>query len=186
MTWAASVFGSGQDQFGNSLADAGGVGTAERITWCPYYDEPSDGRYYLHLGLAHHMSAPPNERAAFRTIPEMYVGDFIPEAFIPGQQPTPTLARGVPFFVNTGVLAVESFNVIGTEVLWVDGPLSVQSEVMVNFVDQIGNVGPGDVVIPNATFAVLPGFSAHLKTSSALAPAIKFAQGLVPGNWPRG
>lgn len=32
MTWAASVFAAGQDQFGGSIATSGGVGTAERIT----------------------------------------------------------------------------------------------------------------------------------------------------------
>src|SRR6185436_21194313 len=37
MTWAASGFRSGQDQFGDSISNDGGWGTAERLTWCPYY-----------------------------------------------------------------------------------------------------------------------------------------------------
>ncbi|MBN8626948.1 MAG: hypothetical protein J0M17_15815, partial [Planctomycetes bacterium] len=94
-TWAASVFAFGQDQFGGSIATAGGVGTAERFTYLPYYDEPSDGRYYLHTGVGHYFSAPNDKSVNFRTIPEMYIGAFNQAASAPNQQPVPTTVSGI-------------------------------------------------------------------------------------------
>lgn len=153
-TWAASYFRSGQDQFGGSISTDGGHGTAERVTWLPFYDEPSNGRYYLHLGLGHFFNAPPRDLAAFRSIPEIFVGEF---AAAPGGatgssgQALPIVFNGTPFFVNTGAVGVNSFNVIGTELLWVNGPLSLQSEMMVNFVN-----------LPGGNTAVFPGGYAQL------------------------
>ena len=136
MTWAASAFAAGQDQFGGSLADTGGIGTAERLTWLPYYDEPSGGRYYTHLGLGHHYSAPNDHLFNFRTVPEMYIGQFVSTVSAPNQQPTPNATFGMPFVLASGILSVRNFNVVGSELLWVHGPWSLQSEGMVNFVDQ--------------------------------------------------
>lgn len=162
-TWAASVFASGQDQFGNTLFEnqtssgaftninMGGVGTAERFTWVPYWDECTKGEDYLHLGVGHYFNAPPGQTTSFRTIPELYIGQAA-NVLNGGSsfQQTPGGANGTPFFVNTGALPVNFFNVLGTELLWVRGPLSLQSEGMVNFVTQSG------------TTAVLPGFYAQV------------------------
>src|SRR5262249_2535048 len=101
-TWAASVFAAGNDQFGRSITQAGALGSAERITWWPRYDEASDGRYYLHLGAGHFFSAPNNKTVNFRSIPELYVGQFNQATSGPNQQPTPTVTSGMPFFVATG------------------------------------------------------------------------------------
>ncbi|MBL9093995.1 MAG: porin [Planctomycetaceae bacterium] len=137
-TWAASAFAAGQDQYGGSIATAGGIGTAERFTLLPYYDEQSDGRYYLHMGAGHYFSAPNDHAVNFRTIPEMYVGQYNSAADPnPGQQPVPTTIRGVPFFVATGTLPVDHYNVLGSELLWVNGPWSLQSEGMANFVNRL-------------------------------------------------
>jgi phosphate-selective porin OprO/OprP len=135
-TWAGSVFAAGQDQFGGSLTNQGGVGTAERVTWLPYYDDASDGRYYLHLGAGHYFSAPNNKTVNFRSIPELYIGQFNSAASGPNQQPTPTVTSGMPFFVATGNMSVYNYNVLGSELLWVRGPLSVQTEWMANCVNQ--------------------------------------------------
>lgn len=140
-TWAASVFAAGQDQYGGSVATSGGVGTAERFTHLLQYDEESGGRYYTHIGAAHYFSAPNDKSAVFRTIPEVFIGaqnQPIPGAD-PGQQPLPGGFSGTPFFVNTRPLPVQNFNVFGSEYLWVYGPLSVQSEAMINFVNRTNN-----------------------------------------------
>ncbi|MGC3968598.1 MAG: porin [Pirellulales bacterium] len=139
-TWAASAFAAGQDQYGGSIATAGGIGTAERFTFLPYYDEQSDGRYYLHTGVGHYFSAPNDKSVNFRTIPELYIGAFNQAAAAGNQQPVPTTVSGMPFFVATGALPVYNFNVLGSEFLWVHGPWSVQSEGMVNFVNRTGNL----------------------------------------------
>jgi len=144
-TWAASGFRSGQDQFGDSISDNGGWGTAERLTFLPWWDDSSNGRGYLHLGLGHFLSLPPNNLANFRTIPEVFIGENAPGAVGTSGQALPGQINGTPFFVATGALPVNNFNVVGTEILWVNGAFSFQSEAMINYVDQ--QVGPS-VVLP--------------------------------------
>ncbi len=85
------------------------------------------------------MNAPPRERARFRSVPEIYVGEFVVP---PGEpigtsgQPVPDVADGTPFSVDTGVLDGTSLvQTGGLESLWVRGPFSWQSEAMVCFVD---------------------------------------------------
>lgn len=132
-TWAASVFRSGQDQFGGTLTDDGGWGTAERATMLPMWEE--DGKRYLHLGAGHFFHAPPDETYNFRTIPEFYIGANGPGAVGTSGQAVPGGANGTPFFLATGNLNLSSYNVVGSELLWVDGPISLQSEAMVTMCD---------------------------------------------------
>lgn len=143
-TWAASVFRTGQDQFGGSISTDGGWGTAERFTFCPYYDEPADGRYYLHTGLAHFLSAPPNDTFNFRSVPEFFIGENAAGVVGTSGQAVPGALNGTPFFVATGPLGVRNYNVLGTELLWVHGPLSVQAEAMGTYVQRTAG--------PNVTF----------------------------------
>ena len=49
-TWGLGFFGSDSDNFAYSLGND--YALTGRWTWCPYYDEPSDGRYALHFGIA--------------------------------------------------------------------------------------------------------------------------------------
>lgn len=132
MTWAASGFRTGQDQFGNSISTDGGWGTAERLTFLPFW--ACEGEEYLHLGLGHYFNSPPRDRVNFRTIPEFFVGEHAPGVVGTSGAAVPGGQDGTPFFLSTGTLIVDSFNVLGTELLWVEGPLSLQSETMVNFV----------------------------------------------------
>jgi phosphate-selective porin OprO/OprP len=137
-TWAASFFRAGQDQFGGSISLQGGWAFCERITHLFAWDEPSGGRYYLHGGLGHFFSAPPNRTFNFRTIPEIYIGDVGNDNQVgTSGQPTPGPNNGTPFFVATGPLNIWNFNVLGAELLWVNGPLSLQAEAMVNFLDLV-------------------------------------------------
>ena len=132
-TWAASVFRSGQDQFGGTLTDDGGWGTAERVTMLPMWED--DGQRYLHLGAGHFFNAPSDETVNFRTIPEFYIGANGPGAVGTSGQAVPGGANGTPFFLATGNLNLSSYNVVGSELLWVDGPVSLQSEAMVTMCD---------------------------------------------------
>jgi phosphate-selective porin OprO/OprP len=138
-TWAASVIATGQDQFGSTLADNGGSGVVGRVAHLLNYDEPSEGRYYTHLGGAYYFNAPPNDAVRFRTIPEMFVGEFAGGAVGTSGQAIPGVINGTPYFVDTGVIASQNVNTFGTEFLWVNGPLSVQSELMCAVVDRIGD-----------------------------------------------
>ena len=156
-TWAGSVFASGNDQYGGTLFDfetvaglrsninMGGIGTAERVTWVPYWDDSTNGANYLHLGAGHFLNAPPGHTVSFRSIPEFYIGQNASGVLGTSGQSAPGVFNGTPFFVNTGPKSVACYNVLGTELLWVEGPFSLQSEAMVNFVTQ------------ESTTATLPG-----------------------------
>ena len=137
-TWAASYFRTGQDQFGGSLSTDGGNGGAGRLTHLLWH-EGSKGEDYLHVGAGYFLNAPPNERARFRSIPEVFVGEFVVP---PGEPvgtsgvPIPDVDNGTPFFVDTGTIAGASLTqTFGFESLWVRGPLSWQNEAMGAFVD---------------------------------------------------
>ena len=137
MTWAASVYRTGQDQYGGSIADNGGYGAVGRITALPWYDEDSGGSRYLHLGAGYNFVAPGNQSAQFRTIPEYFIGSQ-QNAGSTGTSgiALPDLINGVPFFADTGKLGVNHYNLVGTELLFVEGPFSLQSEFMYNFVSR--------------------------------------------------
>ena len=148
-TWAASAFRTGQDQFGATLSSDGGYGSSERFTWVPSWE--CDGKNYLHLGVGHFFNAPPGDTVNFRTIPEFFVGANGPGAVGTSGQAVPGGSNGTPFFVATGNLNVPYYNVLGSELLWVRGPVSLQSEAMVNLVNQGGG-----------STAVLPGAYAQM------------------------
>jgi phosphate-selective porin OprO/OprP len=137
-TWAASAIRTGQDQFGATVTDTSGYGVVGRLTHLLYYDEPSDGRYYTHIGGGYYFNAPPNDSARFRTIPEFFVGEFAGGPVGTSGQAVPNTLNGAPFFVDTGVFAANNINTFGTELLWVHGPLSLQSEMMCAVVDRAG------------------------------------------------
>lgn len=134
-TWAASYFRTGQDQFGGSLSTEGGNGFSGRITDLLWY-EGCKGEDYLHFGAGYYFNAPPNDAIRFRSIPEIFVGEFVSSGLGTSGQPTPSLANGTPFFVDTGtVTSVNSVHTFGLEGLWVRGPWSLQTEGMAAVVD---------------------------------------------------
>ena len=143
-TWAASYFRTGQDQFGGSLSTDGGNGAAGRLTHLLWYDGPK-GEDYLHVGAGYFLNAPPGDKLRYRSIPELFVGEFaVPTGGANGTsgQPVPSVANGTPFFVDTGTIAGASLSqTVGAEALWVRGPLSWQTEAMGSFIDTstVGN-----------------------------------------------
>jgi phosphate-selective porin OprO/OprP len=137
-TWALSYFRTGQDQFGSSLSTNGGHGLAGRLTRVNGWEE-SAGTSYRHWGLGYYLNAPPRDVARFRSIPEMFVGEFAPGGVGTSGQPVPGVINGTPFFVDTRPIAdVNLINTYGCESLWVHGPWSLQSEAMVAVVDRQG------------------------------------------------
>ena len=136
LTWAASVYRPGQDQFGGSLADNGGYAGVGRITALPWWDDEANGSRYLHTGLAYNYVSPKDHSTRFRTIPEYFVGEQAGTT-PPGTsgQAVPGALNGVPFFVDTGSLSptnaksgINHYHLLGPELLWVEGPFSWQSE----------------------------------------------------------
>lgn len=146
-TWAASVFRTGQDQFGGDIGDDGGASMAARGTYLPYYDEPSGGRYYTHLGAGYYLADPDSNLSRFSTIPEFFVGEAAPGPVGTSQSAIPGAQNGTPFFVDTGNIPTNISNRFGAELLFVSGPLSIQSEAMCAVVDRLG---AGSVFFPGA------------------------------------
>lgn len=137
-TWAMSYIRTGQDQFGGSLSTNGGNGLVSRVTHLLWYDEDCHDNY-LHVGGGYYLNSPPRDTVRFRSVPEMFVGEFAPLTGTGGTtgQLLPGVFNGTPFFVDTNnILNVDHVHTFGTEALWVAGPLSVQAEGMAAVVDQ--------------------------------------------------
>jgi phosphate-selective porin OprO/OprP len=129
MTWAASVYRPGQDQFGGSLSDTGGYAGVGRITALPWWEE--EGRRYLHAGIGYNYVAPKDRVAQFRTIPEYYVGENVGVTLAGSSgQAAPGNFNGTPFFADTGKNPIHDYHLLGNELLLVEGPFSWQSEAM--------------------------------------------------------
>jgi phosphate-selective porin OprO/OprP len=131
-TWAASVFRSADDGYGDFVNDSNGWATAERLTHLLWYE--CEGRSLLHLGVGHTWNASFNNQARFRRFPE----------FAAGSSPVGGTSRITPNFFDTGVIQAEQYHVFGKELAWVNGPFSIQGELQYCFVDQVDG--------PNLTF----------------------------------
>lgn len=114
MSWAIGGFRTGSDEFADDVGDDGEVAVTGRLTGLLWYDEPSGGRYYAHLGGAYSFRDEDEDFVMFRARPEIRM-----RAFGEGD---------VPFFVNTGPFEARNHQLFGAEALWVHGPLSLQSE----------------------------------------------------------
>jgi phosphate-selective porin OprO/OprP len=140
-TWAGSVYRSGNDQFGGSVGDNGNWAFTGRATWLPYAN--AEGDDYLNLGLGYNYVAYKDRTARFRTIPEYFIGESVPASIGSSGQGVPGSVNGTPFFVDTGGFAANHQNLLGTELLWVSGPLTVMSEANYNFVAQTNGPAVG-------------------------------------------
>ena len=124
MTYAVGWFASNSGNFGEQFTDTGGQAVTSRLTWLPYYDEPSGGRYFTHVGAAYSYRTPPAGTLAFAAFPEARSG-------VPA-------ANNIPPFVNTGPINANHDQLIGLEFAWVAGPLYIQSEYIGVPVSQVG------------------------------------------------
>lgn len=112
-TWAAGVFASDGNFFGDDVAENFGVAGTGRVTFLPWYDEATQGRDLLHLGLAYSARGARNNEVQFKTRPEVRLGSADPN---------------IPNFVATGKIPANFYQLIGTELLLIRGPFSVQAE----------------------------------------------------------
>lgn len=142
-TWAYGVYRTGgfanaplgDTRFATDIGDNGGYSFSGRATHLLYYDEPTDGRYLLHVGGNYNYSRITSTAAGggvyrARAIPEFFVGDPAGGGLT---------AAGTPFFVDTGALSADSYNLYGLELAGQYGAAHFQAEYMATSVDQ--NVG---------------------------------------------
>ena len=97
-SWAYSVYGTGltfynsgaqsnYNTFGDNmtgvqLSDQGGVTFASRITHLVHYDEPSDGRYFLHVGTGFIYAQIGGDSDTSGTFAKSYRSHTFPEFFV--------------------------------------------------------------------------------------------------------
>jgi phosphate-selective porin OprO/OprP len=121
-TWALGVFRPRTDNFGDATSFRGDWAITGRITWTPWYDEESEGRYYAHIGTAHSYRRTPFDTVTFAAQPEARLGASLPN---------------VPFFVNTGAIQSDAYTLHGFEAAASMGSVYVQSEYFLVPVDQV-------------------------------------------------
>ncbi len=156
-SWAYSVYGTGltfynsgaqsnYNTFGDNmtgvqLSDQGGVTFASRITHLVHYDEPSDGRYFLHVGTGFIYAQIGGDSDTSGTFAKSYRSHTFPEFFVgdisAGGKIT---AAGTPLVLDTGRFKATHFSLYHLELAFNRGQFNFQSEVMLEPVQQA--VGP--------------------------------------------
>lgn len=144
-SWAYGVYRTGgflnapigDSRFATDIGDQGGFSVAGRMTHLLYYDEAAQGRYLLHVGGNYNYSRISasliNGGVPFyqaRAIPEFFVGDPAGGGLT---------SAGTPFFVDTGRINADSFNLYGVQSAGQYGPAHFQAEYMITGVNQIGH-----------------------------------------------
>lgn len=118
-TWAVGLFSEARGLIVVQDDDFGGALTM-RGTWLPWYDEATQGRGLLHLGLAYSHRECFRSTARFRARPESFLASYA---------------------LDTGNLPADSVDLLGTELAFVYGPLSAQSEYILGLIDPIAAPG---------------------------------------------
>lgn len=118
VTWAASVFGTNTDPFGNSVGDRG-YGIASRLTGV--MAEDTQAEFLVHGGVGYSYLNTSNNRFQYRNNLE-YSGPV-------------GVANSVPFFVDTGLIPAENGNLINGELASTWGAWHAQSELRYNLLN---------------------------------------------------
>jgi phosphate-selective porin OprO/OprP len=135
-TWSAALFRPDFNSSTDAFFGDGQWGAQGRLTVLPIYE--NDGRHLLHLGVSGGWRAGTNNFAAsalkgfqLRARPELR--DDVNAAGATGTQlvPNANSAR----MIDTGIIVAPNDFLTGTEFLYILGPLSVQAEYGLNFVD---------------------------------------------------
>ena len=115
-TWYLGTFRHESDDSPNAIAtqrdDRNDWALSSRLAWLPYYDEPSEGRYLVHLGTSY----------SYRN--DATAAEFGTGAYVGNQDP-----------IGVGAAAInDDWNQVGAEFAVVWGAASVQSEYFHAFV----------------------------------------------------
>ncbi len=109
-----AFFDSITDSLKERIDDNQGVRVSGRLTWLPYYDEPSNGRYLVHTGIGIMHTEDQDNRVRFRSRPQIHEG---------------------PRLIDSGVIPAERYTTGNLEGAVVWGRVTVQSEVFLSNVD---------------------------------------------------
>jgi phosphate-selective porin OprO/OprP len=116
VSWATGVFfDSISEGLKERIDDNQGCRISGRLTWTPFYDEPSNGRYLIHTGVGVLHTEDQDGRVSFRSRPQVHEG---------------------PRLIDSGVLFADSYTIGNLEFAAVMGPVTLQSEGFVCSVNQ--------------------------------------------------
>ncbi len=117
VTWSTGVFfDSISESLKERIDDSQGFRTSGRLTWTPYYDEASKGRYLVHTGVGVLYTNDQDDRVRFRARPQIHEG---------------------PRLIDSGVISTETYTTGNLEFAAVMGPVTLQSEAFLSVVDQL-------------------------------------------------
>jgi phosphate-selective porin OprO and OprP len=145
MTWGYGVFFDELPETEPNIEDDNqGVRAIGRVTWAPWYDVPSDGRYLLHTGVSYAYTRP-----RLRDNLDVPGTFFRPVRF----SARPETHRG-DHLIDTGDIDTDQYHVLNPEFALVRGPLSLQSELTWARVDEVD----GDTADIYGAYAYLSWF----------------------------
>jgi phosphate-selective porin OprO and OprP len=114
VTWTTGMFfDSVAESIKERIDDNQGYRLSGRVTALPYYDEPSNGRYLVHVGAGVLHTQDQDERVRFRARPQVREG---------------------PRLIDSGVLNADSYTTGNLEFATVWGPVTLQSEAFLSTV----------------------------------------------------
>jgi phosphate-selective porin OprO/OprP len=115
VTWTTGMFFDNvSDALKERIDDNQGYRISGRLTCLPYYDEPSNGRYMVHLGTGILHTKDQDGRVRFRARPQIHEG---------------------PRLIDSGILDADSYTTGNVEAAVVWGQFALQSEAFVSAVD---------------------------------------------------
>jgi len=117
ITWTSGFFlDSISEATKERIDDNQGCRVSGRLTWLPYYDEPSNGRYLVHTGLGILYTRDQDKRVRFRARPQIREGTRI---------------------IDSGVLQADEYTTGNFESAIVWGRFTVQSEAFLSTVSRL-------------------------------------------------
>ncbi|MBN1854713.1 MAG: hypothetical protein JW829_18420 [Pirellulales bacterium] len=128
MTWAYGVFFDEMSESSHSIVDDNqGTRLVGRITATPLYDELSEGRSLVHLGLGYAYTRP-----RMRNNPLFPGIEYRPVRF----DARPEIHRGDDL-VDTGAINAQQYQILDAEMAIVRGPASIQGELVWTGIDEM-------------------------------------------------
>ncbi len=108
VTWATGVFfDSISESLKERIDDNQGSRVSGRLTWTPFYDEPSNGRYLIHTGIGVLHTQDQDHKVRFQARPQIHEG---------------------PRLIDSGSLNANSYTTGNLEFAAVMGPVTLQTE----------------------------------------------------------
>lgn len=130
LTWSYGAFFYEMDEALHGIEnDNQGTRLIGRVTGTPWYDELSEGRYLVHLGLGYGYARP---RRRTNPDPLNALDEYRPVEFSARPE-----IHGSDALIETGEINTQEYQTLDGEFAWVRGPLSLQSELLWTGLDEL-------------------------------------------------